>query len=585
MTRGLFPSAATYPATSVAPASPSSFSTVAVVEERPPDKLAVIIRDPATGAIVGRWAEDEPHVENVFANLTKGGEMPGGHKEMGCVLSRDPRLSWPDMATYSPVEVQAAGREKVWEGYLQKKPATDGDHVNIAPAVAGYQAMLEDDKGAVGPGFINQDQSAWIGPSSQRKIDVGSTWDQSASPGIDPDPSGQPQISISSTGKITKPVWAIFFDAGSGIRIERVAGLVSPINLGTSATDINVGAHMYAMDDDRFSGSETLGDVSAGSGFSFPVSNKRYVAFQGEYFATAAGTEGVEYGYRLARLIVIGATGLVLQGTWPLVGYFAKQMLEYGIPRQTPLEARPEDIEDDKFLITQAWYADPGPPSSWVADVSKYGGLDWFVLHGRRFERRFPGTYGRRWKAYAGPSGLEKTGEDGTRLWDRLIVQWQDVDGSTKTAGPVGSGAMYEDARLEINDPDHPAVKAREGVFGSKFLRRDLLKLNGICTATEAIKTAARFLAELNQLDHSGKATLSGYNQTDTGIWLPASYVMPGDEVQFPDAADKGYRKITAPNYTDASKSCEVSLDAPREGIEALQERFNARLESLELGA
>ena len=45
------------------------------------------------------------------------------------------------------------------------------------------------------------------------------------------------------------------------------------------------------------------------------------------------------------------------------------------------------------------------------------------------------------------------------RLYESVIVQYQDVDGSTRTVGPPGSGANVEDAGLADDDTDNPAVR------------------------------------------------------------------------------------------------------------------------------
>jgi hypothetical protein len=198
------------------------------------------------------------------------------------------------------------------------------------------------------------------------------------------------------------------------------------------------------------------------------------------------------------------------------------------------------------------------------------------VLYGKLFEYRVPGTYGRKWQAYAGPSELKEAGFDASRCWRSIMGRWQDVDGSTRTVGPPGSGADVEAAGLEITDPDHPAVKAG-------FAREDLLDLKGVCTAARAQEACERWLVDANELSRSGSAVLSGYIMDDKGIFRPAAQVMPGDHVRFPDAADTSYRKIVASDYEHESTGCQVALDAPKESTEALLERYQADLISLGL--
>jgi hypothetical protein len=556
---------------------------VIVNREFPPDRLAVLVRNPVTGELGGRWAQDESNTENVFSGLTKSGEMPGGHKEMSCALARDPRLSFPDLDIYSDIEVQGPGGEVVWSGELRKKPATDGDRLLIEPAAVGHQAALEDDKGQIGPGFIDSDLSKWGDPSTARRL-------QLLEAGIQLDAS----TSVGSSPLNPEDVAAAIINDFSSLNASIEKDDAGEAHYFSEGPDI--GAIYYDYRQLSSFAAEELweSNVAVGSDDKFTVNEKgtdhdRATALQQvltvlsermRYARVRDRRAHNEFSGRLGDVTawlprVVGRHGLPLQGAWPEVGFYAKQMLLYAIPKYTELKATDESIEDDGFLITQAWFA-LGSMGQLVNELTKYGLLDWFVFQERLFQLRFPGTYGRKWQAYAGPSGLKATGQDGTRLWKEMMVKWRDVDGSTKTAGPPGSGAMFEDASLEVTDPDHPAVKANK-------TRRDLLELRDVSTPTLAVKTAARFLEEANQLDHSGEATLSGYVQDDKGIWRPVSHVQPGDQVRFPDAADRSYRKVTQPNYSDDSKNCPVTLDAPKEGLIALEERFAAKLRPLGL--
>jgi hypothetical protein len=546
---------------------------VAVSREYPPDQLAIRVDPPK--AAPSRWAADEPLLENVATDIQLTDDEHGD-KEGTWTLARNPRTPWPDLAAYSEISVYGPGVEEVGSYRLDKAPESDGERMVISPAAVGHQALLDDDTAVVGPGFIDQRLDKWTGPSAQRKIDNGQSWDQSSSPGIDVDPSGVvPQVNLTSTGKINKPIWLAMYDAGPGIRIERIAAAIEAVNLAPGGIDPNVNTGLYATDDDRFSGLEVLGDVSAGGGFSYAVANKRYVVFQGSYGATEGGEDGKEYGYRLAKLIVLGATGLVLQGEWPNVGFTADQMLGYTVPL-SGLKADPEDIEDAGYVVQQAWYGDPGSLRAVVDDLCKYDPYVWFVFGNKRFQRRQPGTFGREWIASAGPSGLSEAGLDSSRLWRSIVVSYTDVDGTTKTVGPIGSGADVETGNLEITDPDHPAVRA-------EVTRKDLLSLNTIATPTRAIEAGERFLVEANQLSRSGSGTLSGYVQDSRGVFWPASQVRVYDRVRFPGASDPSARLVVGRNYDHPTRTVQVALDAPPEGQAALLERMQADISALQL--
>jgi hypothetical protein len=245
-------------------------------------------------------------------------------------------------------------------------------------------------------------------------------------------------------------------------------------------------------------------------------------------------------------------------------------MLGYAVPRYSYLEARDEDLEDDGFVIPHAWFSEPGDMATVVKELTKFGLLDWFIYGEKRLQLRYPGTYGRFWQAAPGPAELKETGLDANRLWRTIVVAFQDVDGSTKYVGPPGSGAHIEDPRLEITDPDHPAVRA-------EIARNDLLVMKGIGDVPTGIQIGVNWLVEANKLSHAGECNLRGWVMSDKGVWYPTSHVKAGDHVRF-FGRDSAYRKITAAPYERDERNAHCTLDAPPDGLVALEERFQVEL-------
>ena len=170
----------------------------------------------------------------------------------------------------------------------------------------------------------------------------------------------------------------------------------------------------------------------------------------------------------------------------------------------------------------------------------------------------------------SGPSQLEETGPQVERIWESVIVQYQDVDGSTKTVGPVGSGADTETDDLKDDDPDNPANKLG-------ITRRDLLVM-GIGTAASATEVGRRFLEESKLLDSSGRARLIGHVQDSHGVWHPYSHVRAGDTISFVDSSDTSYQADRPDRQDPRRPTCSVDLDAPPEGLQALLERLGVVL-------
>lgn len=550
---------------------------VVVNREHPPSKIAAIVRAP-DGTKIGRWAEDESRVENVLGTATKTGDMPGGHGESSHALARDPSQSYPDLALFSSIEWQGAGEEVLWSGGIRQEPQSSADRTSIEVKALGDKQFLEDDEEAIGPGFINSDLSRWTGPGTTRRINLLNTnfpHQQDAS--VTPDAAGDAALHLEVQGAWEPPVTPIceaWLDGGNGVGIGDVYG--DWIN-GNS----NLGFELFVRfsDDDiavvGFEGSGDAYAATSGHISQSPTAARRYVFLDWQFNATPAGLDGFQCSVDLINLKVVGTQGLALQGEWPNVGFTAKQMLPF-IAELAGLTTKDELLEDDGFVIPQAWFSDPATPMSKLVEVTKYGQLDWFVFQHQILQHRFPGTYGRKWQLERGSSAPKNSGPDANRVWDGGMATYQDVDGTTRTVGRPGSGAMVEDARLQITDPRNAAVAAGRP-------RRKLLALNGVMTAELAIKTMARFLEEAANLAQSGEATISGYCQDQYGIWWPSAYVQPGDWAA--DPGTQNYRKITSVNYSHDPKTASVSLGAPPEGLSEIEARFNARLIELGFGS
>jgi Glycosyl hydrolase family 26 len=553
---------------------PSFPQRVAVLREYPPDKLAWRITPPQGAP--SRWAADEPLAENVIDDIRLVDEMPGGDKEGSGTLARNPRTPWPDLAVFSDVEVYGPGVEVVGNYRIDKTPKSDGERMAIDPAAVGWSAGLDDDKAVIGPGFIDGRLSEWVEPSIERRLNLkteGYELSASASSGAQEGGASAPGLMFDFSG-VTKTAGnkpgAELQYFGGGVDLARL--LFDFLGDGTTTWaefPALLNSDLWtAVDDPK----NLNGATAAQQEVTATASGRKRAALQAFYTGEFTGQMTNQHVYQNVK--VLSDHGLALQGDWPNVGFTVSQMLGYAIPLHTPLSADPEDLEDRGYIIGQAWFSDSGPMSQVVRELTKYELLDWFVFGGRRFQLRQPGTYGRNWQAYAGPSDLQEEGEDGTRLWREITVSYQDVDGTTRTVGPPGSNATVEDARLEITDPDHPAVRA-------ELTRKDLLDLKGISTPARALEAGEYWLAEANLLSRSGSATLSDYVMDDRGIFRPVSQLRAGDRVRFPDAVDSSYRKVVRRAYEHNARTVTVDLDAPPEGYEALLERMQADITQL----
>jgi hypothetical protein len=532
-----------------------------------PSRLSVIVKAP-DGSPITRWAQDEPNLENVFSGLTFSGEMPGGHKELTLRLARDPKRSYRDLALFNRIEVYSSDGERVWCGTIRQEPTSDGDQQSIEVKAAGDMQFLEDDPTIVGPGFIDSDMSKLGGPSTQRHINLMPTAGiyTPASGEVDNgwqgDGSAPPSALVTLRFDNGHPIAEVWY-RGEGAPVGRLifdfftVGTVNPEDehnfhaIARIVSDDLVGSTAAQSVDYHFTGAATQEINGVGADVLFQI------FYEGPY--VGEGTNSA--GWRNVK--VIGPQGLQLQGSYPTWGFLAKQMIPY-ILEGSVLTTDPELLEDDEFVITQAWFSAPGTRMSKLIEVTKYGLLDWFVFGDRILQYRFPGTYGRTWRL--GPGNAPKnSGADANQVFDRLLVSYQDVDGTTKYT-PL----------LTTTDPSNPAAAA--GVPRGK-----LLALNGVCTEELALEVRQRAFEELQNLSQSGEVTLTDHVQDEaSGAWYPVSYVQPGDRVR--EQSNGHERKVTSTSYTDDSVSNALTIGAPPNGIESIEAIFNGKLIELGLG-
>jgi hypothetical protein len=553
--------------------------TIAVTKELPPDNLAIKVTAPS--GYQNRWAEDEKLPENILSDIEISDEMPGGCKDMQGTLARNPQDTWGDLVPYSDLLVYQPGFEKIWHGFLDKTPDVSGDQMSISPSGIGWQSVLEDNQ-AVQIIFIDRDLSRWHDPSLQQRLneiaasnvryespEVGGQGVGAAGPGI--------VFGFSTFGASQVEEGQVWYGDGT-IDIDTIRFDFKNLN-PTASPEGNVEWHAYpfASRADPYvagvSGNDMHNTTFPEQAFGNNGPGIKYIGLNIYYGGGFAGEANASFGFLNIR--VFGRHGIFTKGTWPLEGFTSNQLLLYLINNfAQPLTTKEELLDEDGFIIPHAAYPEPTSVATIAKDVTKYGLYDWFVYFNKQFQYRKPGSYGKFWKAYVGSSNLNELGEDSQRLWRSVVVQYTDVDGSTKSVGPPGSQANVESASLEVTDPDHPAVQANR-------TRRDILDLQGIGTPASAIAVGKRFLEEAALINRSGSATLSGYVMDDKGVFYPAACVKSGDWISFMDAADTSYRKIINKTYRHSERSSEIDLDAPASGLEALLERLQVGLIAL----
>lgn len=513
-----------------------------------------------------RWAADELDASKVPSGLTWSTSVPGGADTLRCTLSRDPERAHDDLDLLSEIQVSRNGG-RTMRFRLDEAPKVSGDQMAVEPAAQGYRAALED-RADVRALFVDRSLADWGNISRSYNIlllETGGYYPVTSGSGVSDNADGLPallqELNFSGT---SKPYVGNLYDAGEGLRIGSIYYDATHTPAWTPPTDLTASIAVHTADSST-TGSST-GDIEGTSSGTFtPTSAQRFASIE-FYYDNVAVADDATYAMAWRKLAVYGDHELTKQGSDP-GGFYTGQMLEWLVNSKTSLHAG--TVEDGTFLHPHAVYRDPSTALSIVENLTRYEPLyDWFVYDDFNFQRR--GTYGKRWRARVGPSGLRSAGQDMARLWNEIAVKVDDPLYGSAMVGPSGSGYSNESDYLRDSDPDNPANRAG-------ITRRAILDI-GTGTIEGAKEVGKRFLDETKRLDNSGQCELIGFVEDEAGVAWPVDEVRAGDEIQFSDAADTSWRRISATSYNADSLTNSLSLDSPAQTMDGLLARLQAVL-------
>ena len=545
------------------------------IRERPPLRLMVEVV--GTDSRFTRWGVDEHHPENVPSAITFSSTMPGGFEQASLTLPRKPDIDYPDLDEFSKVTIRGAGGKIAWQGRLETTPRTSGDQLAISPGLTGYQAALADNNMAREI-YIDCDLTRWQGPSTQRQVSYPpSVTGQIAT--VPDATTGQPSISTSvSDAWSASAVAESWYDA-QGLPLATIY-YAWKINANIASTDPNWSWLVFASDDDvasAYDPTSSLRAVGPGLGSLAATTTTRKFGLVQLNYAAAGGTSGSTYSVFWTYLGVVGRHGLTIRGTLAAtggIGVYASDVVAHAVAKYAPGlalvdRAGNSTIEATNFLIPQLVFPDATTAAAIVTQATSYGLEDWWVDEGPTFHLASRDNHGKDWQARVGPSGLQETGPTVDQIYNGAVVAYTDVSGIVRTVGPPGSGANVEDARLYDSDPQNAATAAG--------LTRIAPPIQlGVNVAAAAIKVGQSFLIFQKQRSTAGQASLVGYVTDSTGVTWPAWMVRAGDRITFVDAHDPVPRRVVRSSYDDATRTNQIDLDSPPQGLAPMLARLSA---------
>ena len=549
------------------------------VREKPRLALHAIIETP--GGNRYRHAIDEPSAENIPSGQKFGDSMPGGFDQCEYALPRKPGVTYQDLERLSTIYIKGTGGEPAGEYRLERTPRTSGTERSISVQGVGYQAHLEDDKSAREI-YVDQDLSHWGSASTQRKVNVAAVSFQIHDATVNPDTTtGAPALEtfVDEIGS-NQPIAEGWYDA-SGLTIGSIYYAWKKSSTVNNA-DTNWHWTVLASSTDTETSTDSSGELRAagpgtGTLTATTTTAKKFGKVQ-FYYGTTSTVNGIHYSIFWTRLAVYGNHGLTKQGTASATdaqGFYASDVIANALSRWAPLlsytTGADGTIKPTSFVIPQLEFREPTTVADMIQQANRFHIRDWAVWDNKTFYYHDRGDRGRSWRARVAPAQLEETGPAVDRLWNGVIVQFRDVDGTVKTVGPTGASTDSTSADLIDTDSENPANKVG-------IRRWTKIDMGIVSTTAAATEVGRRFLIETKALDSSGKAQLVGHVEDDKGILRPYWQVRAGDTISFVDAADPSPRRIVKTEKDVDAKTCTVDLDAPPDGLAAILERLGVVL-------
>lgn len=559
----------------------------------PPLRQHLIATTPSGKPI--RWGEDEGDTASVLDNLEDGDTMPGGYSDMSGDLPRKHYVDYADMQPGTHIDIYGAGQRKIGEYRLERAPQITDERVVFDPSAVGYRTHLEDDKSAREI-FIDADATAWGDPSAARMLALlqgtssGAGRNQYAPSeiGLSDDAQRYGPGVVQKLGQVTistTPIREAWYHGG-GVDIGKLR--FNAQQLTAHARDANMTNKAVLSSDDIATSTipgtdydqvttldQTL--TATGAGYKRAIIQMLYTV--------ALATNDYTNAFGFLFLKVLGRHGLTEHGTWPNIGILASDITAYALARWAPLlrftTGTDGTITPTALPIPHLAFKEFTTVAEMIRQAFRFELPEWAIWNDRTFYSNPRGARGRRWHLRVRPTKLRSTGKQIDRVFNGIVVGYQDPDGSTRTVGPPGSGADVEDDRLLDTDPLNFANQ-----LGIR--RWDMLVMKGKSAISDnyepPVQIGQRFLEASKLFDSSGEAVITGHALEASGVMFPYYDVHSGDLASFLDSSFTDYRRIIDVRRNRKRREAVITLDAPPDDMEAVLERLDVELIPLGLG-
>jgi len=534
--------------------------------------LSVLITT-ADGA-VHRCGPDEPDPAWIPEGTTYDSAIPGGWRTCTFNLRRRIDEDIP-LRLRDEVEVVDGDGATMWEGRIAALPRQHGDDYLAGVQCVGWAAHLKDDD-SFREVYVDRDLSRWRGPSIARQIEMVATSALGSSQVTrDASGSGALELSFKAPWGPRLPNAEAWYHA-SGIPIRTVYAL---FNSNPNAPGGNASFRLTTSavsGDNAAAGFETVDDLWAAGGVPNPgyatASIARKWWLLAWFYAVQPITGDADYTVWLRNLAVYGDHGLTRRGPDPggfYIDDILANLLRRGAPKLNFTVGEGGSIGRPDLVVAQAAYPEPGPVENVILDLNKYVLWEWGCYDRRTFFYRPSDPTRLTWEARLDQGAhLNLEGDDDERTINGVIVTYHLPDGTSRVAGPPGSGFHIEHTALV--DPD-PANTATAHGYARAWKRLDITFPT---VDDNAVAIGSAYLAETSLPSRSGDITLTGGIEHPTKGMRPVRELRAGDWIRLSDHPTDVPRRIIQPTHRDDQRQTTVTVGNDIKKVDALLEQL-----------
>lgn len=475
-------------------------------------------------------------------------------------LLRDPRRPWPDLAPFTPVEIEVGGLV-VWGGRTFDSPLQDGDQRAINVTCRGWQYHLDDP--LIDQGWVITDLSQWRDLTSDLNTnlsEVGTVGSVQVGQGV---------ASLSYANGASVPAntagdrCGFFYDAGPNRRIKRFDGSWS---CGGNNGNFNV--YILQSNTKPYDvGAPTLvtglGAASSG-GIAFTLTTaSRYIAIMGQNGTAGAITPTAQLWFTLTAAQLYTSTAYESGGASALKASAILTDLLASLPL---LSADTSRVTATSFNIPDFWPNGRQTARAITQAANAYHG---YLLgvdpQARLFFAPYPTVPVCMVGQWSGAGLTDASSGAGDPLYNQVICQYTD--------------AQNNPAEVVVSDPSAGNLVTRQG-----FTRSQVLPLNTAATSASATQIGQVWLTQRQAQSFKGSLTVTGSGgvRSMTGApWHPSVLLLqPGQLIRLADRVDPSTGQmgrdatIASVSYSHDSGQATVQLDNERDRLAPLLARL-----------